>query len=214
MSLPVATAPDHARPDRLVLVLLALTVALLVWSGIHPKDRVTWWLEVSPSLAAVAVLAATYRRFTFTPLAYWLMFGHSTLLIVGGHYTYAEVPLGEWARDAFDLSRNHYDRLGHVVQGFTPAIVAREVLLRQTPLRRGWWLAWIVVSMCTGISAIYELIEWAVAEIDESGSAAFLGMQGDIWDTQKDIALCLGGAVLALALLSRWHDRQLGHGRA
>ncbi len=201
--------PVRRETTLLAATLLALTLLLLVWSGINPKERVTWWLEVAPAIVAAIVLIATYRRFPLTRLAYVLIFLHAALLIVGGHYTYAEVPAGLWVKEWLGLERNHYDRLGHFVQGFVPAIVAREVLLRCTPIRPGWWLAWIIVSMCAGISAIYELIEWAVAEIDESGSAAFLGMQGDIWDTQKDMALCILGAAVALAVLSGWHNRQL-----
>lgn len=182
---------------------------MLAWSAYRPYEGVTWVLEVSPAVAAMILLAATYRRFPLTPLAYILITLHAILLIVGGHYTYARVPLGNWVRDAFDLSRNHYDRLGHFVQGFVPAIAAREVLLRCTPLKRGWWLFYIVVSICVAVAAAYELVEWAVAEIDEGGSQAFLGLQGDVWDTQKDIALCLMGAVAALLTLSRLHDRQL-----
>ncbi|GJQ28602.1 MAG: membrane protein [Phycisphaerae bacterium] len=210
--MPPGAFTPHPSTPRLALILLALTLALLTWSGIQPKDRVTWWLEVAPALAAMLLLAATYRRFPFTRLAYVLMFLHAALLIVGGHYTYAEVPLGLWVKDWLGLERNHYDRLGHFVQGFVPAIVAREVLLRLTPLRPGGWLAWIIVSMCTGIAALYELLEWAVAEIDQSGSAAFLGMQGDIWDTQKDMALCAVGAAVALITLSRVHNRALRTG--
>lgn len=208
MSTAFPRSPDR-RTRTLAVTLLALTLALLVWSGINPKERITWWLEVSPAIAAAILLLCTYRRFPLTPLAYVLIFLHAALLIVGGHYTYAEVPVGLWVKDWLGLERNHYDRLGHFIQGLVPAIVAREVLLRCTPLRPGWWLVWIIVSMCTGISALYELIEWAVAEIDSAGSQDFLGTQGDIWDTQKDMALCAVGAIVALFTLSRWHDGQL-----
>lgn len=209
--MPTASArPSDRRTRTLAVTLLGFTLALLVWSGINPKERITWWLEVSPAIAAAIILVCTHRRFPFTPLAYVLIFLHAALLIVGGHYTYAEVPVGLWIKDWLNLERNHYDRLGHFVQGFVPAIVAREVLLRCTPLRPGWWLAWIIVSMSTGISALYELIEWAVAEIDSAGSQDFLGTQGDIWDTQKDMALCALGAAVSLLTLSRMHDRQLG----
>jgi putative membrane protein len=198
------------RGDRALAASMLIGAALLlVWSGIRPKEYVTWALEVSPAVAGAAVLWATYGRFRFTPLVYVLTGLHAALLIVGGHYTYAEVPVGNWARDALDLSRNHYDRVGHFVQGFVPALITREVLLRLTPLRRGGWLFFLVTAACLGISAAYELIEWGVAEIDSGGSTAFLGTQGDVWDTQKDMALCLVGALLAQVTLSAWQDRQL-----
>ena len=198
--------------DRLVLALFFAVLALLAWSAIKPHDYPTWALEVFPAVAGVVVLAATRKRFPLTSLAYCLAAIHCAILIVGGHYTYAEVPAGLWARDALGLSRNHYDRLGHFAQGFVPAIIAREVLLRKTPLtREGWggWLFFLVVSVCLAIGAVYELVEWAVAEVDHAGSQAFLGTQGDVWDTQKDMALCGIGAVAALLTLGRVHDGQL-----
>ena len=195
--------------DRLPLVLLALTLALLVWSGIRPYDYMTWGLEVFPAVAGIIAIAVTHRRFPLTPLVLVLIFLHMALLIVGGHYTYARVPLGQWAMDAFNLERNHYDRLGHFLQGFVPAMIAREVLLRNRVLARRGWLNFIIVSICTAISAVYELVEWAVAEAAESGSVEFLGTQGDVWDTHKDMALCIVGAVAALLTLSRLHDRQM-----
>jgi len=183
--------------------------AVFVWSAIKPVDRFTWWLEVFPVLVAVPVLAATYRRFPLTPLAYALVAVHACILLVGGHYTYAKVPAFDWLRDALGQSRNHYDRVGHFAQGFVPAILARELLLRTSPLRPGKWLAVIVVSICLAISATYELIEWTAAAATGESADAFLGTQGDAWDTQKDMALCGTGAVTALILLSRPHDRQL-----
>mgnify|MGYP001401631782 CR=1 FL=1 len=198
------------RPqDRLPLVLLGLTLALLVWSGIRPYDYATWGLEVFPAVAGIIAIAVTHRRFPLTPLLLVLIFLHMALLIVGGHYTYARVPLGQWAMDLFNLERNHYDRLGHLMQGFVPALVAREVLVRNRVLARRGWLSFLIVCICTAISAVYELIEWAVAEVAEAGSVEFLGTQGDEWDTQKDMALCVVGAVLALITLSRLHDRQI-----
>lgn len=191
------------------LTLLGGVLAVLAWSGIGPHDYETWALEVFPAVIAMVVLGATYHRFRFTPLVYVLIALHCVLLMVGGHYTYAEVPIGTWARDAFHLSRNHYDRLGHFTQGFVPALVAREVLLRNGVVRRGWWLAVIVMCICLGISAMYELLEWGVAEFDGAGSQAFLGTQGDEWDTQKDMAGCFVGAACALLALSRVHDRQM-----
>jgi putative membrane protein len=203
--------PSHQpRPDRLALGLLAAVLALLAWSVIHPHDLETWALEVAPAVGGIIILAATYRRAPLTPLLYTLIALHMALLIVGGHYTYAEVPLGNWAKEAFHLSRNHYDRLGHFMQGFVPAVIAREVLIRSEVLkRRGLWLAFIVLCVCMAISACYELVEWLVAELDSAGSQSFLGTQGDIWDTQEDMACCLVGALTAILTLSRWHDRQL-----
>ncbi len=197
------------REDRLPAALLMIVVAGLVWSGIEPRDRFTWALEVAPAVVGVAVLAALYPRMRFTPLAYGLVCLHAWVLFVGGHWTYAEVPLGNWLRDVLGLARNPYDRVGHFFQGFVPAILAREVLLRCTPLRRGVWLTGLVLAVCLAISASYELFEWLVAELTGEAAEAFLGMQGDVWDTQKDMAMCLVGAVAALALLGRWHDREL-----
>jgi putative membrane protein len=166
-------------------------------------------LEVAPGLAAVALLVATYTRFHFTLLAYWLIAIHLTILFIGGHYTYALVPLGEWMREAFGFARNHYDRIGHFAQGFVPAIIAREVLLRRSPLKNGRWLRFLVLSVCLAISAAYELFEWRVAVWTGARAEDFLGTQGDLWDTQKDMATALIGAAIALVLLSGWHDRQL-----
>ena len=194
---------------RLPLSLLALALAALVVSGIGPKDRFTWVLEVAPVLIGAPILVATARRFPLTPLLYVLLFLHALVLMLGGHYTYAEVPLGEWAKEALGLARNHYDRLGHLMQGFVPAILAREVLLRRTPLRRGGWLLTLVTSVCLAFSALYELIEWAAALATGEAATAFLGTQGDVWDTQWDMFLALCGALAAQALLSRLHDRQL-----
>jgi putative membrane protein len=197
------------RADGLPVVLLGLDLAALAVSGIHPKDRLTWWLEVAPFLLALPVLVATYRRFRLTALVYVLIALHACVLFLGGHYTYAEVPLGFWAQEAFGLARNDYDRVGHFFQGFVPALVTREVLLRMTPLRRGAWLSFLVVSVCLAISALYELVEWGAAVTLHQGAEAFLGTQGDPWDTQEDMATALVGAVLALVVFSRIHDRQL-----
>jgi len=196
-------------PRGPVLPLLALVAAVFFWSAVGPLDRFTWFLEVLPVLVGLPLLAVTYRRFPLTSLAYSLIAAHAVILMVGGHYTYAQVPLFNWIRDTFGLARNHYDRLGHFAQGFVPAILAREVLLRRTPLRRGGWLLTIVISICLAISALYELFEWAVAVATGTAADAFLGTQGDFWDTQKDMAMCLVGAVSALLILSRAHDRSL-----
>jgi putative membrane protein len=190
-------------------VLLALGVVLLVLSGIHPKDRFTWFLEVVPAIAAAIVLAATHRRFPLTPLAYRLILVHACILMVGGHYTYAEVPLGFWMERAFGFARNHYDRIGHFAQGFVPAIVAREILLRRTPLRRGGWTFFLVTCVCLAISAFYEFVEWWTAVGTGEAATAFLGTQGDPWDTQWDMFFALVGALTAQLTLSRVHDRQL-----
>jgi putative membrane protein len=189
--------------------LLVSFLAVLVWSGIRPRDRLTWVLEVLPAVSAMIVLLATYRRFRFTPLAYFLIWLHAIVLVVGGKYTYAEMPLFNWLRDEFGWARNHYDRVGHFMQGFVPAIVAREVLLRTSPLRRGKWLFVIVIMICVGLSAVFELCEFGVALIYGAAADSYLAFQGDPWDTQKDMGLCLLGAFLAWLLLSRWHDRQL-----
>ena len=195
--------------DRITAGLLAVVVTVFVWSGWTPKDRMTWVMEVFPVVGAIPLLLATRRRFPLTTLAYVLIAIHACILMVGGRYTYAEVPLGDWVKDAFHLARNHYDRLGHLAQGFIPAIIAREILLRKTALRRGGWLFFLVTSVCLAVSAVYELIEWAAAATTGSAADAFLGTQGDPWDTQKDM-LCAGiGAVIAQLTLARPHDRQL-----
>jgi putative membrane protein len=191
------------------LGLLLAGAVLLVLSGIGPRDRATWVLEVAPILIGVPVLVATARRVPLTPLAYRLIFVHALILMLGGHYTYAEVPLGFWMERAFGFARNHYDRIGHFAQGFVPAIVAREVLLRRSPLEPGKWLAFLVACVCLALSATYEFVEWWAALIGGEGADAFLGTQGDQWDTQWDMLWALIGATTALALLSRVHDRQI-----
>jgi putative membrane protein len=190
-------------------IMVAVAAAAVVASGIGPRDRATWWMEVAPVLIAVPILAATRRRFPLTPLLYGLVAVHACILSLGGHYTYAEVPLGFWVRDALGLARNHYDRLGHLAQGFVPALVAREVLLRTSPLRPGRWLFTLVTAVALAISAIYEFIEWWAALLLGQGADAFLGSQGDPWDTQWDMFLAFLGAMLAQALLARVQDRQL-----
>lgn len=190
-------------------VLLLFCAAVFVWSGIHPHDVTTWVLEVFPIVIAVPILIATRNRFPLTPLAYRLILLHALILMVGGHYTYARVPLGFWVQDLFGFARNHYDRLGHFVQGFVPAIIAREILIRQTPLRPGKWLFFITTCICLAISAFYELIEWWSAVIGGSAAADFLGTQGDVWDTQWDMFLAFLGAITAQLTLSRVHDRQI-----
>jgi putative membrane protein len=190
---------------------LSVFFVVLAWSAWHPHDYPTWWLEVSPALVALVLLAATRRSFPLTPLAYWLILFHAIILMVGGHYTYAEVPAGDWLRDLVGGSRNNYDKLGHLVQGFVPAIVAREVLVRNRVISRRGWLGFIVVCICLAISAAYELLEWWVALLSEEAAESFLGTQGYVWDTQSDMFLAFVGAVLAVLLLSPLHDRQLQH---
>jgi putative membrane protein len=190
-------------------VLLLLALVCLAVSRVGAAEPGTWVLEVAPIFIAVPVLVLTAKRFPLTPLAYRLLFVHALILMLGGHYTYAKVPLGFWVQDALHLGRNHYDRLGHFAQGFVPAIVAREVLIRRSPLRSGTWLFFLVVCVCLAISATYELIEWLAAILGGSSADAFLGTQGDVWDTQWDMFMALVGALSALLLLSREHDREL-----
>jgi putative membrane protein len=194
---------------RELRVLLVVGAAALLVSGIAPHDRLTWLLEVAPILIAVPVLVARARRFPLTPLAYRLIFVHALILMLGGHYTYAEVPLGDWVAEALGLARNPYDRLGHLAQGFVPAIVVREILIRRSPLRPGKWLTFLVVCVCLAISAAYELVEWWSALLGGENADAFLGTQGDQWDTQWDMFTALVGAIAAVALLGRYHDRQI-----
>ena len=188
---------------------LSLFFVTLVWSGIGPKDYLTWALEVLPAVIGLVILVATRRTFPLTCLTYALILFHCIILMVGGHYTYAEVPLFDWLRDWFDLARNNYDKVGHFVQGFVPAIIAREILIRKQVVAGKGWLAFIIVSVCLAISAFYELIEWWVALMSGESAEAFLGTQGYIWDTQSDMMYALTGAIMALLLLSRWHDKQL-----
>ncbi len=194
---------------RLHLFLLATLLLIFLWSAVGPADRFTWFLEVVPAVLGVIVLLATIRRFPLTPILYQLIWLHAVILLVGGHYTYAEVPLFNWLRDVFDLQRNYYDRVGHFAQGFVPAMIAREILLRTSPLKTGKWLFFIVTCVCLAISAGYEFIEWWVAVGTGSAAEAFLGTQGDVWDTQWDMFLAFCGAIVAQVTLSRVHGRQL-----
>src|SRR3954454_12044426 len=191
------------------VILLVVGLIALVVSRIGALEPGTWVLEVFPIFIAVPILVATARRFPLTPLVYRLVFVHALILMVGGHYTYAKVPLGFWVQDALHLARNHYDRLGHFAQGFVPAIVAREIMLRRSPLRPGKWLFFLVACVCLSVSACYEFVEWPAAVLGGSSADAFLGTQGDVWDTQWDMLMALVGAFSALVLLSRVHDRQL-----
>ena len=194
---------------RLPLFLAVVVLLGLVWSGIGPYDRLTWFLEVVPVLVAVPLLAWTARSFPLTPLAYVLIAVHALILMYGGHYTYALTPFGDWLRDVFGFTRNHYDRIGHLMQGFGPAIIARELLLRTAPLRPGKWLFALVTLSILGVSATYEFTEWWAAVAGGDAAGAFLGTQGDVWDTQWDMFLAGCGAIVAQVSLSRVHDRQL-----
>ena len=195
--------------ERFRVVLLAAVAAVFVWSGWAPRDRMTWVLEVFPVIIAVPLLVATRRRFPLTPLAYALIAVHAAILMVGGRYTYAEVPLFNWIRDVLHLARNHYDRVGHFAQGFIPAIVAREILIRRSVVLHRGWLLFLVTCICLAISAVYELIEWGAAATTGSAADAFLGTQGDPWDTQKDMLLAGIGAIAAQLTLASVHDRQI-----
>lgn len=188
---------------------LGIFCTTLVWSAINPKDLLTWFLEVFPALIALPIMAATRARFPLTPLVYWLILVHCVILMVGGHYTYAEVPLGDWVREAFNQTRNNYDKLGHFAQGFIPALVAREILVRQQIISGRYWANFFILCFALALSAFYELIEWWVALASEEAADAFLGTQGYAWDTQSDMGWALFGAATSLALLSRLHDRQI-----
>jgi putative membrane protein len=189
--------------------LFVLVTIFFIWSAIHPHDYFTWFLEVFPVLIAIPLLVMTYSKFPLTNLVYGLIAVHMLILLVGGHYTYAEMPLFSWLRDYYGWDRNYYDRLGHVAQGFVPAMIAREILLRTSPLRSGKWLFFIVVCVCLAISAFYEFIEWWVALASGSDAVAFLATQGDVWDTQWDMFLAFLGAVSSQLLLTKMHMRQM-----
>lgn len=193
----------------LATVWVTIFLTVLVWSGVQPKDYPTWALEVAPAVCGLLALWATRRSFPLTPLVYALILAHCVILMVGGHYTYAEVPLGDWVKPLFGFERNHYDRLGHFAQGFVPALIAREVLIRRRVLSRRGWLPFLVLCICLALSASYELVEWAVASVSEEAAEAFLGTQGDLWDTQSDMAFAGLGALAALLAMRRLHDRQL-----
>lgn len=189
---------------------LAVFFSVLIWSAVNPKDQLTWLLEVAPALIGFAVMVVTRQRFQLTRLTYGLILIHSIILMIGGHYTYAEEPLFNWIKDVFDLERNNYDKLGHFFQGFVPAIITREVIIRNKAVNGRAWLNFLVVCVCLAISALYELIEWCAALVSKQATEAFLGTQGYVWDTQSDMAYALLGAIVALLALSRLHDEQIG----
>lgn len=195
-------------PRTLFWITLMVLVAL-VPSGINPYDRLTWYLEIFPVAIALPVLYLTARRYPLTPMLYWLIGFHCLVLILGAHYTYARVPVGFWVQDLFDFSRNHYDRFGHIMQGFVPAIAVREILKRSSPVKDGGWLGFITVMICLAVSAMYEFLEWWVAVAAGVAAEQFLATQGDVWDTQWDMFLAACGATVAVLTLSRLHDRAL-----
>ena len=188
---------------------LSIFFVVLLWSAVNPADYFTWFLEVVPALAGLVALALTYKRFKFTTLAYTLILIHCIILMIGGHYTYAEVPFFNWLKDVFDFERNNYDKVGHFAQGFIPAIISREVFVRRDVINGRKWLSFFVICFCLAFSAFYELIEWWVAVSTGESAEAFLGTQGYIWDTQSDMALALVGASCALIFLGRLHDKQI-----
>jgi putative membrane protein len=188
---------------------IGIFFAVLIWSGIDPKDFTTWCLEVAPAVIGGIVLWATRERFPLTPFVYALILVHCVVLMVGGHYTYAEVPAGEWLRELVDGTRNNYDKLGHFVQGFIPVMIARELMIRLQVFNSVPWRNFYIVCLCLAISAFYELIEWWVALLSDEAADAFLGTQGYVWDTQSDMGWALFGAIAGLLLLGRLHDRQL-----
>lgn len=211
MSVAHCTARPAVTPTRVEgYAYAAAAIAGLVASGVGSEDALTWLLEVIWVMAALPLLALAWQRFPLTRLLTVLLLVHGAILMLGGHYTYAKVPLGFWLQETFGFERNHYDRLGHFAQGFVPAILARELLLRLTPLERGGWLAYLCVAAALSFSAFFELIEWWSALIWGADADAFLATQGDVWDTQWDMFLALCGAISALSVWSRWHDRQLG----
>ena len=191
------------------LILLVMLLSILIWSVIEPKDLFIWFLEVLPVIIGVSVLICIYPKYRFSNFIYVLITIESIILIVGGHYTYAEMPIFNWIRDTFDLSRNYYDRLGHFMQGFIPAMIAREIIIRNKVINKKKYLSFIVICICLAISASYELIEFVVAKLTGNAADAFLGTQGDVWDTQWDMLMALIGSVTALSLFSRYHDKKL-----
>ena len=194
---------------RWLFALGAIVIVLLALSGLHPYERSTWWMEVAPIFIVVPILVLTSRRFPLTSMLYVLIACHAVILLVGGAYTYAHVPLGFWVQDAFHLSRNPYDKLGHFAQGFVPALAAREIFVRQGIVRKGVWTSLLAIAIALSVSLIYELIEWGAAVAMGQGADAFLGTQGDPWDTQSDMGMAFLGAVVAMVLFARWQDRQV-----
>ena len=200
---------NSMKSERYHGILLVIFLAVLVWSAYRPYEYFTWLLEVFPAIIGVIVLLATRKKFQFTNMVYTLVLFHAIILMIGGHYTYARMPLFDWLRDALVLNRNYYDRLGHIVQGFVPAMIARELFIRLVVIKGRGWMNFIIVTVCTFVAVMYEFLEWWVAVIAGSAAVSFLATQGDVWDPQWDMFLAIIGAVVALATLSKWHDRQL-----
>jgi putative membrane protein len=199
----------NTRISPLHLALLFATALVFAWSGWQPYDRLTWWLETTPGILGALLLISTYARFRFTTLCYTLIALHIMVLCVGGHYTYARVPLFNSLEPIFGWHRNHFDRLGHFMQGFVPALIARELFVRLRIVTFAGWRFAIIVLLCMGISALYELLEWVTALVGGAASTAFLGTQGDVWDTQEDMFMALIGALCALVFMSYWQNRQM-----
>lgn len=193
----------------MIKIFLLIYFVVFIWSAINPKDYFTWFLEVFPAIVALIILTFTYKNFKFTPLVYSLILIHSIILMVGGHYTYSEVPLFDFIKDVFNHDRNNYDKLGHFAQGFIPAMVAREIIIRKNIINIEAWRNFFIVCFCLGFSAFYELIEWWVAILSNDSANDFLGTQGYIWDTQSDMAWALFSSIIALILLRKYHDNQL-----
>jgi len=192
-----------------VFIWISVFLFVLIWSAVEPADRMTWWMEVIPAILGFVILIATRKRFPLTPLVYFLILIHTVILMVGGHYTYAEVPLGDWLSELTGAERNNYDKLGHLAQGFIPVMIAREIMIRNSVLAVKGWLNFLLLCIVLAISAFYELIEWWAALISSEAAESFLGTQGYVWDTQSDMLWALCGAILALLLLSKLHDRQI-----
>src|SRR6185369_2534728 len=205
----VLSRPPEVRVERFHWILLAVFFAVLLWSFISPFDGYTWFLEVVPAPVALPLLPFTYRRFPFTHLVYVLILAHAIVLMIGGHYTYAREPIFEWLKQVMHWPRNNYDKFGHFMQGFVPAMIAREILLRRTPLKRGGWTFFLVVCVCGALSATYELFEWLMEATQGGKADDFLGTQGYQWDTQTDMLMAFIGAIGAQLILSKLHDRQL-----
>jgi putative membrane protein len=200
---------EKTMSSTILKIVMALTVAVFIWSGIKPHDYFTWFLEVVPALIAFVILALTFKKFRFSNFIYILICFHAMILMIGGHYTYAEVPLFNWLRDTLDLSRNYYDRLGHLAQGFVPALIASEIIIRKNLINGKAWRIFFIIFTILGFSAFYEFFEWGMALATGDSATAFLGTQGDVWDTQWDMFMCLIGSIVALALFSRYHEKKL-----
>ncbi len=193
-----------------ILIWVSVFLSVMIWSAIEPADRLTWWMEVIPAMLGFIILWMTRKRFPLTGLVYVLILIHAVILMVGGHFTYAEVPVGDWLRDLTGGDRNNYDKLGHFAQGFIPVMIAREIMIRNQVVAVRGWLTFLLLCVVLAISAFYELIEWWAALLSGEAADAFLGTQGYAWDTQSDMLWALCGAVVALLTVSRWHDRQIG----